>query len=167
MKRSRKVEVRNTEDGMGWLHAFAPIDQVRAAHSRIDTLARALGSEDGRSMDERRADVLMELLLGSAYNGDPKCSRHHRRKTETDWTATRGDTGDIIWAHPDGLRYVRTPEPLLPDIPHPTRPPEPKPPPHPTNPNTTTTTHPRSDENNARWSTVAQDAKVEVWKRSR
>lgn len=50
---------------MAWLHAFAPAERVQAAYSRIDTLARGLGADDQRSMDERRADVLFDLILGT------------------------------------------------------------------------------------------------------
>ncbi|MPY81136.1 MAG: DUF222 domain-containing protein, partial [Actinophytocola sp.] len=64
-KRSRKVERHAAEDGMAWLHAFAPAERVQAAYQRIDTLARGLGADDERSMDERRADVLFDLLLGT------------------------------------------------------------------------------------------------------
>lgn len=63
--RCRKVERHPAEDGMAWLHAFAPAERVQAAYSRIDTLARGLGADDARSMDERRADVLFDLILGT------------------------------------------------------------------------------------------------------
>lgn len=64
-KRCRRVETHNAEDGMAWLTAYAPAEHLRAAYHRIDTLARELGKDDERTMDQRRADVLIELLLGT------------------------------------------------------------------------------------------------------
>lgn len=61
----RGVNIRAAEDGMGWLSALLPIDRMLAGFQRLDTLARnAGGPDDERTLDQRRADVLFDLLMG-------------------------------------------------------------------------------------------------------
>ncbi|MBO0885673.1 MAG: HNH endonuclease, partial [Mycobacterium sp.] len=50
--------------GMGWLSAYLPGDDLMAINKHLDTLATS--TNDGiRTMDQRRADTLRDLLLGT------------------------------------------------------------------------------------------------------
>lgn len=65
--RERAVTVRPQPDGTAELTAtnLDAADAV-AAYQQLDTHAMAMGSGDGRSMDQRRADALIDLILGRA-----------------------------------------------------------------------------------------------------
>jgi hypothetical protein len=62
----RKVELRPTEDGMAELRATLPAPQGTAIYQRLDALARSAAPGETRSMDERRADALVDLLLATS-----------------------------------------------------------------------------------------------------
>jgi hypothetical protein len=65
-RRLRGVFHRPAEDGLAELTAVLPAEHATAIYQRITSLARhAAGPGDPRSLDERRADVLVDLLLGS------------------------------------------------------------------------------------------------------
>jgi hypothetical protein len=60
----RRVVAHPSVDGTGTIVASdLPPDRVATAMARIDRLARSLG-RDGRSIDQRRADVVLDLLCG-------------------------------------------------------------------------------------------------------
>lgn len=62
----RRVETWPHPDGTGDLIASGlPPDRLNQAYDHIDRLARAL-HDDGRTLDQRRVDVLLDLLTGSA-----------------------------------------------------------------------------------------------------
>ncbi|MCK9893851.1 HNH endonuclease signature motif containing protein [Frankia sp. AgB32] len=62
----RRVDMRTEVDGMGRLSALLPADRMVMAFRRIDVLARQTGgTDDERDLDQRRADVLFDLLMGS------------------------------------------------------------------------------------------------------
>ena len=60
----RRVETSRTLDGMGWLWATTDALDLTAVDHRLTTLAQKLGADDARSMDQRRADILVDLLMG-------------------------------------------------------------------------------------------------------
>ena len=67
--KERRVEKSPDDDGMSWLSAYLPADKVEAAYRRVDAIAHSLKTrEDPRSLDEVRADVLIDLLLGNPSN---------------------------------------------------------------------------------------------------
>jgi hypothetical protein len=68
-RRLRRVERQAGEDGLGELLAVLPAEHLTAIYDRVDGLARRAGGGPGddRCMDERRADALVDLLLGSNY----------------------------------------------------------------------------------------------------
>jgi hypothetical protein len=69
-KKDRRVCVEPAPDGMGWLSAYLSAEDVEAAYSRIDHLARRVNTRDEtRTMDELRADVLRDLILGKNTAG--------------------------------------------------------------------------------------------------
>lgn len=104
----RTVYTRPGEDGMGWLnacHTQVDIDQVEA---RLEAMARALGADDPRTMDQRKADLLVGLLLGTIPNhvtgdGDPQDTSDAHRAEE----ANVGGTGA-------GMGLVRRSDPTPP-----------------------------------------------------
>lgn len=64
-KASRRVSVENEEEGMATLRWYDSADAVEAVSDRVDTIARDLKrAKDPRSMNQLRADVLRDLLLG-------------------------------------------------------------------------------------------------------
>jgi hypothetical protein len=60
----RRVVLSAEEDGMASLWALLSAPDATAAYQRLGELARGLGAEDSRSMDARRADLLVDLLTG-------------------------------------------------------------------------------------------------------
>ncbi|HEX5494291.1 MAG TPA: DUF222 domain-containing protein, partial [Mycobacteriales bacterium] len=61
----RNVVLTPLDDGMAELTALLPADQATAVYQRVNTLARDNRTPgDDRGADERRADTLVNLLLG-------------------------------------------------------------------------------------------------------
>jgi hypothetical protein len=63
----RRVVITAGEDGMSELWALLPGVQARQIQHSLTTAAQGMGAADGgdaRSMDQRRADTLVDLLLG-------------------------------------------------------------------------------------------------------
>uniref|UniRef100_UPI0010417EF5 HNH endonuclease signature motif containing protein n=1 Tax=Candidatus Protofrankia californiensis TaxID=1839754 RepID=UPI0010417EF5 len=70
-RRERQVHIRPVEDGMAELWALLPAADAQAAYQRLDTLARrAATPDDPRGMDARRADALVDVLLGRDHGAD-------------------------------------------------------------------------------------------------
>jgi hypothetical protein len=63
---SRRVMVTPLPDGVSELSALLPSVQARQVYDTVNALARAAGSDDVRTMDQRRADALFDLLCGRA-----------------------------------------------------------------------------------------------------
>ncbi|MEO8107702.1 MAG: DUF222 domain-containing protein [Actinomycetes bacterium] len=53
-------------DGVSELSALLPSVQARQVYDTINTLAMNAGADDHRTMDQRRADALIDLLIGRA-----------------------------------------------------------------------------------------------------
>ncbi|MEU6642994.1 DUF222 domain-containing protein [Saccharomonospora sp. NPDC046836] len=65
LRSERKIQLLHGEDGMSTLCADLPVAVASAAYARVDQLARALRTADEpRNLDQLRADVLADLLLG-------------------------------------------------------------------------------------------------------
>ena len=64
----RRVLITPGDDGMAELWALLPGVQGRQIQMALTTAAQQLGADDARGMDQRRADTLVDLLLG---RGDP------------------------------------------------------------------------------------------------
>ena len=60
----RRVVITAGDDGMAELWALLPGVQARQIQHTLTTAAQDLGADDARSMDQRRADTLVNLLLG-------------------------------------------------------------------------------------------------------
>jgi hypothetical protein len=72
----RQVRVSDADDGMAWLSALLPAAEAQACMARIDRAAGTatgvdtysaehLGQSDERSLQQRRADSLIDLILGA------------------------------------------------------------------------------------------------------
>jgi len=66
---ARRVVVEDDEDGMSWLHAYLPSVEAHAIDHRLRAVAHAVedldadeGVRDGRTLAQRRADLLVELV---------------------------------------------------------------------------------------------------------
>jgi uncharacterized protein DUF222 len=69
--RTRRVDHYPVDDGGGVLAIHGPIERTHIAHARIDAIARnlkAAGAADGRTMDQLRADVALDLLAGKTFD---------------------------------------------------------------------------------------------------
>ncbi|HEX5018617.1 MAG TPA: DUF222 domain-containing protein [Actinomycetes bacterium] len=60
----RRVVITPTADGMAELWALLPAVEGRQIQLTLTQMARDLGAGDPRTMDQRRTDVLTDLLLG-------------------------------------------------------------------------------------------------------
>ncbi len=60
----RRVSIRSLEDGMASLWFYGSAPEIEAAWQMADRLARALGPEDPRTLDQRRFDLAMQVLQG-------------------------------------------------------------------------------------------------------
>ncbi|WP_231861515.1 MULTISPECIES: HNH endonuclease signature motif containing protein [Frankia] len=62
---ARRVTIRAEADAMGRLSALLPADRMVAAFQKVDGLAKKAGTtQDERDLDQRRADVLYDLIMG-------------------------------------------------------------------------------------------------------
>jgi hypothetical protein len=62
----RRVTVRPVADGMAELWALLPADSAARAYTAVDDCARVAASpSDERSADQRRADALVDLIVGN------------------------------------------------------------------------------------------------------
>jgi hypothetical protein len=65
----RRVEKQPADHGMSWLSGYIPAEKAEAIYRRIDAIAHSRRTrEDPRSIDELRADVFVDLLLGERSN---------------------------------------------------------------------------------------------------
>jgi len=69
-RKGRRVALNPEEDGMASLWALLPAPDAIAAWEWLTRLARGLGADDPRTMDERRADLLADVLSGRLCNPD-------------------------------------------------------------------------------------------------
>ena len=60
----RRVVITPGEDGMSELWALLPSVQARQIQQALTASAQQCGAEDARSMDQRRVDTMVDLLLG-------------------------------------------------------------------------------------------------------
>ncbi|WP_127794687.1 HNH endonuclease signature motif containing protein [Agromyces sp. LHK192] len=69
----RRVELEPARDGMAWLHLHLPAADALLAHDRIDRTARSLlePGDEPRTLDQTRADVARDLLLGAPMGAVP------------------------------------------------------------------------------------------------
>jgi hypothetical protein len=63
-REDRSVRVADAGDGMAWLTALLPAEQAQACLQRVDAAARMAPTEDARTVEQRRADVLVDAVLG-------------------------------------------------------------------------------------------------------
>ena len=61
-RKNRHVEITHGDDGMSWLSIYAPSLHLAAVDSRLTKGAKALGNEDGRTLEQRRADLALAWL---------------------------------------------------------------------------------------------------------
>lgn len=62
----RRVTVTPLPDGVSEFTALLPSVQARQIYETVNSIANAAGSHDYRTMDQRRADSLIDLLVGRA-----------------------------------------------------------------------------------------------------
>jgi hypothetical protein len=68
----RRIWIEQTSDGTANLYAFdLPVDRLRSIGRRINGYVLALSGSDGRTHDQLRADVVLDLLDGAATGQPP------------------------------------------------------------------------------------------------
>ncbi|WP_018504261.1 HNH endonuclease signature motif containing protein [Parafrankia discariae] len=74
-RKERRVWVSAGEDGVSALSAVLPAEEATACYQRVDRIAQGIAADrvarGGRSRDEIRADVLVDLLCGRAEHAAP------------------------------------------------------------------------------------------------
>jgi hypothetical protein len=65
----RRVVISPGPDGMSELWAWLPSVDARRIQQALNKLANGIGADDPRTMDQRRADIAVDLLLGRATPG--------------------------------------------------------------------------------------------------
>lgn len=105
----RRVDVIPAGDGMCHLTAFLPLETGAMIDTRLTAIARALQTPDeGRTVNQLRADVVSDLLAGLSPTGSCGCpddSNHPLGGSghpQGDWTAANegGDVADALPALP-------------------------------------------------------------------
>jgi hypothetical protein len=69
-REKRGVHVQHGDDGMSWLSAYLPAIQAAAIDKRLTREAKALGADDVRNTQQRRADLLASWLTTNG-SGEP------------------------------------------------------------------------------------------------
>jgi hypothetical protein len=97
---NRFVRVIPAKDGMAWLEAYLPAEDATAIQSAVQAAAEAMkrsDPDDGRSMDQRRADALAQLgwlALATGRLGGCPCGQRldatHRRPVTVQVTVPIG-----------------------------------------------------------------------------
>jgi len=64
-KRERSVELLPMDDAMAEITAYLPAADATAIYRRIDEFAHAIRGDDDRTLEQIRADVFTDLLLGT------------------------------------------------------------------------------------------------------
>ncbi|MEO6470501.1 MAG: DUF222 domain-containing protein [Aeromicrobium sp.] len=62
--KDRYVAIDHDPDGVAWIRGLTSTTDAAQVDALLTKMARALGSEDPRTMDQRRADLYADLLLG-------------------------------------------------------------------------------------------------------
>ncbi|WP_426320508.1 DUF222 domain-containing protein [Microbacterium sp. E-13] len=73
----RRIVVEPDQDAMGWLHLYAPMVAIHAVHSRATAMATTVTADenDTRTLDQARADVLLDLLVEGTVAAHPEQAR--------------------------------------------------------------------------------------------
>ncbi|UFU01553.1 HNH endonuclease [Ruania suaedae] len=80
----RRVVLEPARHEMAWVGAYVPAAEALAAYTCVDTLAADTTAEDERTLDQRRADVFVQifqeiLVTGHTPGGHVLGERHGRR----------------------------------------------------------------------------------------
>ncbi|WP_405374870.1 MULTISPECIES: DUF222 domain-containing protein [unclassified Microbacterium] len=71
----RHVRVDQGVDGMAWLTAHLPAVEAQAILGRLTAIAKTLPDDDGRTLDQKRADVFGDLLIDGETTSLPDAAR--------------------------------------------------------------------------------------------
>lgn len=74
---NRRIAVEPAEDGMGWFHLYAPMVAITAVQARSTAMAKIVTAADGdeRTLDQARADVVLDLLVDGQVAAHPERAR--------------------------------------------------------------------------------------------
>src|SRR5699024_8211380 len=80
----RTVYLNPDADAMGWLNLHHNGLDLARIDARLTTMARQLGADDPRTMDQRKADLAVDLLLGRHVPDGPGGDRRTGSATGTE-----------------------------------------------------------------------------------
>ena len=99
----RRVTVVQGPDGMGYVTGEMTAADAAAIDALLTAAARSLGGDDPRTEQQRRADLLTDLLLGRLrFDDDNDRRRRPRPDRRPATTGTTGRPGDPVPAEPGG-----------------------------------------------------------------
>ena len=73
----RHIRIAPAEHGTAWLLALLPAAQAQLLYDRVDATARLAPAGDARTMDQRRADALLDAVL-TGTDGELPTAQGHR-----------------------------------------------------------------------------------------
>ena len=94
---ARRVDVVHDDDAMAWLTAYLPSHVAAAIDKRLDRAARAMGSDDDRTLAQRRADLLASWTTTNETDATEPTLR-------TDIAVTIG--ADVLAGATDGFGFA-------------------------------------------------------------
>lgn len=74
---NRSVHVDHGPDGVSWIHALVPSAEATRIDTLLTKLAKDCAAGDERTMDQRRADLFSDLLLGWIDTSGTPTGRSH------------------------------------------------------------------------------------------
>ena len=95
---ARRVQLSQGADGMASLWAWLPGAQARQVFDTVHAVAMEAGTDDVRTMDQRRADALVDLVVGRAAPPQVQlqvvasarvADRHERSSRPRSWVSGR------------------------------------------------------------------------------
>ena len=114
----RRVHVEHVGDGMAWINAYVPAVWASASDKRLTKQAKALGADDPRTMQQRRADlfaawmntneaiepavhadvaVTIPAAALAGVNDAPIVAADGSWTVPPAWISDLMSTGDILW----------------------------------------------------------------------
>jgi len=107
-REERRVVVEDVADGMSWLHAYLPSVEAHAIAHRLTDIARRArdiddeeGIDDRRTLDQRRADLLVDFIAGdhvriAGPDGDAEAALERRIAEGRDFSRFAGIRPTVV-----------------------------------------------------------------------
>jgi hypothetical protein len=95
-RKKRRVTTRVVDDAMGWFSAFLDAAEMTELMGTVDAYARMLPADEGRTLDNRRADALVGLIRrGGGLQPDATAPEPAATDAQPDEEATADEPTDL------------------------------------------------------------------------